>query len=638
MSEEGKVRLWIWGGFMSVLLLLATVGAVSYVSFEGTVDKFSESGRVGQSTVRVLLADRDMASVRMASRRYLVTGAERLLKAYQERKDSAIKGLNDARALIKSADQLQGIQRVLELLGSFDSRFDQSVALYKKKVALLKEASEFGSKSRIALDEFARANHAEAAVMQPLQTLMRSRLDMAEVTAEFNEETARHAAELARTYSAELKEMTAGQPAERRAKLAELATLAEGFTTALESTMAVSLDLYKLTEQAMDTIGKEIYTTSLALRDLQVKRQTALEEAAGNYVLNAKITIGTLTLIAIGIAILCAILISAVVSRPIAAMAVAARVAEEIGELIKMAAHDGDFRNRAPTEGRTGFVATISDAVNRLFDSMCEAFTGISRDANTVALAASDCSSAVLEVNAGAAEQARSLEPVREAIRTSAEALTKVSGNAKTASSAAEQATALVNRGQVAIVGMTDLMETMARNGREIALATQALAQIATKTDILATNAAIEAAGLGGDQGRRFAVIGQQIGNLSELSSSFSTKIAQLVETANRDLQTGLQAASGARQIIEDIQRQVADTDGMIHQIAEAMMSQQSAIIEIDATANSLAEIGEHNVESGEQISRRLVQLRDLSDATKEAVGKFKIERAGEARAPRPAA
>ena len=64
MSEESKVRLWIWGGFGSVLLLLAVVGAVSYFSFEGTVDKFAESGRVGQSTVQVLLADRNVAALR----------------------------------------------------------------------------------------------------------------------------------------------------------------------------------------------------------------------------------------------------------------------------------------------------------------------------------------------------------------------------------------------------------------------------------------------------------------------------------------------------------------------------------------------------------------------------------------------
>ena len=43
MSEESKVRLWIWGGFLSVLVLLAVVGAVSYLSFQGTVGKFTES-------------------------------------------------------------------------------------------------------------------------------------------------------------------------------------------------------------------------------------------------------------------------------------------------------------------------------------------------------------------------------------------------------------------------------------------------------------------------------------------------------------------------------------------------------------------------------------------------------------------
>ncbi len=626
MSEETKVRLWIWGGFMSVLLVLAVVGAVSYFSFEGTVDKFAESGRVGQSTVQVLLGDRNVASLRSYAGQYLTSGDEEKLKAYHSRKDTAFKALDEALKLTKGADRRQGIQRVTELVHSFDARVEQAVKLRTQKVALLKTADEFGVKSRTTLDEFGKTYRAEGAVMEPLQTLMRSRLDMARVTADFRPDLAKRAMELAATYVTQIKEMTAGQPAERRGKLAEIATLAEAYSANLTSAMSMSQELDKMTDEVMEALGKEISSTTLALRSLQVKRQEVLEEEANAYVLQAKITIGTLTMVAIGIAIFCAVLISAMVSRPIAAMATAARVAEEIGELIKMAAHDGDFRNRTPTEGRTGFVATISTAVNRLFDSVCDAFAGISRDANTVALAASDCSGAVVEVNAGAAEQARSLEQVREAIRMSAEAITKVSGNAKGAAAAAEQATALVNRGQITIAELAELMETIARNGREVAQVTAALGQIATKTDVLATTAAVEAARLG-ENGRGFAVIGQQIGALAENAGSFATKIGVLVETANRDLQAGLAAAGQARQVVDDIQRQVVETDGMIKLIAEAMMSQQSAIVEIDATANSLAEIGEHNVEAGEQISLRLVQLRELSNATKDAIAKFKIEK-----------
>ena len=171
-------------------------------------------------------------------------------------------------------------------------------------------------------------------------------------------------------------------------------------------------------------------------------------------------------------------------------------------------------------------------------------------------------------------------------------------------------------------------METIARNGREVAQVTHALGQIATKTDILATTAAVEAARMG-EQGRGFAVIGQQVGALAEHAGAFATKIGQLVETANRDLQAGLVAADSARLVVDDIQRQVIETDGMIRLIAEAMLAQQSAILEIDATADSLAQIGEHNVQAGEQISRRLVELRQLSEATKAAIAQFKIDGQG---------
>lgn len=626
MSEESKVRLWIWGGFLSVLVLLAIVGVVSYFSFESTVDKFAESERVGQSTVQVLLADRNVASLRSYASKYLTTGEEPLLKNYQDRRDTAVKALAESLTLTKGAELRQGIQRVSELVTSFDSRFDQAVKLREKKLQVVKDTDATGHKVRDLLDEFGKAAHAEAAAGAATETLMRSRLDLARIAGLYREDKAKEGVELGAQLAREVRELAGGQPPERKAKLAEIAVLSDSYAAGMVATVEAILELNKLTDEVMEAIGKETSATTLALRTAQAKRQSEIQGEVGSFVLHAKITIGTLTLIAIGIGIFCAVLISAMVLRPIAAMATAARVAEEIGELIKLAAHDGDFRNRTPTEGRTGFVATISVAVNRLFDSVCTAFAGISKDAANVALAASDASGAVVEVNAGAAEQARSLEQVREAIRQSAEAITKVSGNAKAASVSAEQATLFVNRGQITIAQLAELMETIARNGREIAQVTHALGQIATKTDVLATTAAVEAARLG-DQGRGFAVIGQQIGALAEHAGSSAAKIGELVATANRDLAAGLTAAGSAREVVDDIHRQVVATDGMIREIAEAMMSQQSAIIEIDATANSLAQIGEHNVEAGEQISRRLVYLRQLSDATKEAIAKFKIDR-----------
>ena len=121
-------------------------------------------------------------------------------------------------------------------------------------------------------------------------------------------------------------------------------------------------------------------------------------------------------------------------------------------------------------------------------------------------------------------------------------------------------------------------------------------------------------------------MIGQQVGQLAERSAAFASLIARLVEAASRDTQAGLSDAAQAKQVIDQIHQQVQATDQMIRSIAEAMLSQQSALVELDATADSLATIGEHNVQAGEQISQRLAQLRDLAAATQEAVARFKTD------------
>ena len=627
MSEESKVRLWIWGGFMSVLVLLAIVGGVSYTSFNATLERYDDSESTSKATVDVLLAFRDLTSLRRYAAVHLDTGSESALKRTGELDAEFRKEVDEALSLTPSAERRQGIERLRGLGVSFYTRFTQAVELRARKLATLADTDAIGHKGRTALDEFSKAYHADAAIALPMETLMRARLDLARFSARSTEELNKRVAELGAAYAKEAKEMAAGQPAERQAKAAEIAALAEAFGAKFVEASAVSLEMEKLTGGVMEAIGKEISALGLKILKMQDDYQVEVSHHVKDFIFSGKVKIGILTLFAIVISIVCAVLVSRMVGRPIAEMATAARVAEEIGELIKMAAHDGDFRNRTPTEGRTGFVATISIAVNRLFDSVCEAFAGISRDAGSVALAASDASGAVVEVNAGAAEQARSLEQVREAIRMSAENITKVSGNATNAAAIAEQASGLVNRGQITIAELNDRMEAIVRHSREITRITEALGHSVTKTDILVTTVAAEAFRLG-EPGREFEAICRQACALAADSKGFASQIGELVQVTNRDIEAGSQAAGGARQLIDDIHNRVVETDTMIRQIAETMMSQQSAIVEIDATTNSLAEIGEHNVEAGEQISQRLVQLRELSGATKDAIAKFKIEKA----------
>ena len=625
MSEEAKVRAWIWGGFISVLLMLLTVGGISYSSSVVTLARYDDSEKTNKATIDVLLAFRDITSLRRYAAVHLDNGDEHALKRIGEIKGEFANEINEADALTPSLERRQGIERLRDLGISFGARFDQAVDLRAKKLAMLAEADAIGHKGRSALDDFSKTYHADAAVALPMETLMRARLDLARFSAHSTDALAKSSQELAAAYAQQVKDMVAGQPEERKAKLAEAVTLADGFVASLAAASAVAIEMRKLTDEVMKAIGDEISSLGLVILKKQDDYQQSVSVALKGHISSDQVKIGLFTLVAVIISIICAVLVSRMVARPIAEMATAARVAEEIGELIKLAAQDGDFRNRTPTEGRTGFVGTISSAVNRLFDSVCAAFGAIGTDAGRVAMAASDCSGAVVEVNAGAAEQARSLEQIREAIRMSAEAITKVSGSSVAAREVSDQANGLANRGQITVAQMADLMEASYRTNRELLKLSQTLGHTASKVDYLAATVAGEAFKLG-EQGRDFTALCQQVCALTKETHESAGKICGLVESSNRDLEAGSTAAVSARQLITDIRQRVGETDEMIRSIAETMLAQQSAITEIDATANSLAEIGEHNVEAGEQISRRLVELREISNATKAAIAAFKIE------------
>ena len=627
MSEEYKVRLWIWGGFGFVLLLLAVVGGISYVSFNEALDHFKASERTGKATVNVLSGFRDLTSMRRYGLVYLDSGNEHALKRVEELNSDINKEFDNAFNLSIAAERREAIKRLHELSTSLYTRLQQAVILRAEKLQKLAGADAIGHNGRSLMDQFAKAYHADSLISEPMETLMRSRLELARFSGHPTDELSKKMIDLGTTYAKLAKEFSESGASDRQAKGAEITASADTYLDALKAASESALEMAKITDEVMEAIGKEISSLGVKLVEMQSKRQEQISEEVEGFIFNTKVTIGTLTLVAILIAIACALLVSAKVSRPIATMATAARVAEEIGELIKLAAQDGDFRNRTPTEGRTGFVATISEAVNKLFDTVCAAFDSISRDAGKVALAASDASGAVVEVNAGAAEQARSLEQVREAIRMSAEAITKVSSNSTSAASVADRAKGLANRGQITIAEMADRMESGFRNSKELVGLSESLNHTVAKVDFIAASIKVEVMKLG-EQGRDMADVCQDAVTLTKDAHEYSTKIKKVVEATNNDLQAGSLAAGSARQLIDDIHHHVVETDGMIRLIAETMLAQQSAILEIDATTNSLAEIGEHNVEAGEQISRRLVELRDISGATKAAIAAFRIEQA----------
>jgi methyl-accepting chemotaxis protein len=306
----------------------------------------------------------------------------------------------------------------------------------------------------------------------------------------------------------------------------------------------------------------------------------------------------------------------------IAAMTKAEQTTQEIGEIISRAAA-GDLTVRVSVEGKTGFLLSIGQEVNRLLESTHKAFRDFTEKARSTAVSVAEASSAVGQVSDGARSQNGQLAQVAVALGESTVAIGEVSDGTRTASDKAMMASRSVEKGLASVDRLTTIMHSIAQNGRKVSQLTQVIGEIANRTHILSLNAAIEAA-RAGEHGKGFVVVAQEVGKLAESAGQNAKQIAEIVEQAAIDAAEGKVATDDVKLTMNSISDGTAETKNVIHSVAVAIEEQQATIKRIDGSVSELRTIAASNSAAAEEISATMVHLAGLADETRSQISRFK--------------
>jgi len=295
-----------------------------------------------------------------------------------------------------------------------------------------------------------------------------------------------------------------------------------------------------------------------------------------------------------------------------------ARTQDNLHATLRRLTHEaeGDARAAAPLPGRYGEMAALVEGARA-------SFRDIGQQAAQVAVAAGQASTAVSQVADGAAIQTEDLDRVVNAVGRSVRAIADVTDSTRAASDMVRVTAGFADRGKAEMARLVRVSQTIGDNSRRIGRITEAITQIAVKTNILSVNASIEAA-RAGEQGKGFEVVAEEVGKLADNAVESARQIAEIVEAAAAMAEEGMAATAEVVQMMDGIAERVTQIDRMVQSVAAAMAHQQDHIVEIESNVGNIRTVASKNAAASEEITATMVHLSRLADDTRRLAERFR--------------
>ncbi len=328
------------------------------------------------------------------------------------------------------------------------------------------------------------------------------------------------------------------------------------------------------------------------------------------------------------------------------------RIQKQISELLKTvnAAAEGDFTVSAGVTADT--LGVLGDSFNIMISDLSELIRDTKEAAEQVASSTGTILKNVETMSEGAFNQAEQTQNISNFAKEMAELINNTNANAQRAADAAAEAKQVARRGseviEQSINGMQQIQQSVQDASKQVKLLgehskrigeiTNFIGEIASKTNLLALNASIEAARAGQSE-EGFALVADEIRKLARRSSSSAGEIVEIIADIRKSISRSMEAMENGRFAVSEGTQLVDEAGLALKEILERVDTSARASVDIsDATQQQtrysadivkslehIADIAQKTADNAQQSKQSAEHLEQLSENLNNTVKKFRL-------------